>query len=54
MEPIRRRTGWLAIAALALAIGDAAAQPSQAQQNAIRNACRNDFMSVCSGVQPGG
>ncbi|MDT3687595.1 MAG: hypothetical protein RO009_21425 [Pseudorhodoplanes sp.] len=32
----------------------AAAQPSAAQQNAIKQNCRNDFMSHCSGVQPGG
>lgn len=32
----------------------APAQPSAAQQNAIKQNCRNDFMSHCSGVQPGG
>lgn len=32
----------------------AAAAPTPAQQNAIRQSCRNDFMANCSGVQPGG
>ena len=31
-----------------------AQQPTAAQQSAIRDACRSDFMSNCSGVQPGG
>ncbi|MDB5601416.1 MAG: hypothetical protein JWN71_3460, partial [Xanthobacteraceae bacterium] len=31
-----------------------AAPPTAAQQNAIRQSCRNDFMANCSGVQPGG
>lgn len=29
-------------------------QPTPAQQSAIKSACRSDFMSNCSGVQPGG
>lgn len=32
----------------------APAQPTAAQQEAIRNSCRSDFMSKCSGVTPGG
>jgi hypothetical protein len=32
----------------------AAQQPSQAQINAIRAACRGDFPTHCAGVQPGG
>jgi hypothetical protein len=32
----------------------AAQQPTQAQRDAIRAACRSDFMANCSGVQPGG
>jgi hypothetical protein len=42
-------------AAIAIAVltGGAAAQNS-AQQNAVRQNCRDDFMSHCSGVQPGG
>jgi len=30
------------------------AQPTSAQQSAIRSNCRSDFMANCSGVQPGG
>ena len=29
-------------------------QPTSAQQDAIRQSCRSDFMANCSGVQPGG
>jgi hypothetical protein len=32
----------------------AAQQPTEAQRDAIRAACRSDFMAHCSGVQPGG
>lgn len=32
----------------------ATAAPTAAQQNAMRSACRSDFMAKCSGVQPGG
>jgi hypothetical protein len=32
----------------------AAAQPTKAQENALRSACRKDFMSHCSGVKPTG
>src|SRR6202035_2226766 len=32
----------------------AAQQPTEAQRDAIRAACRSDFMADCSGVQPGG
>src|SRR6202451_4750640 len=40
---------------LALSYGQAPAQqPTQAQRDAIRAACRSDFMANCSGVQPGG
>ena len=31
-----------------------AQQPTQAERDAIRAACRSDFMANCSGVQPGG
>jgi hypothetical protein len=31
-----------------------AQQPTEAQRDAIRAACRSDFMANCSGVQPGG
>jgi hypothetical protein len=36
------------------AVKTTAAAPSQAQRNAIKSACRSDFMAQCSGVQPGG
>ncbi len=32
----------------------AAAQPSEAQREAVKSACRSDFMAQCSGVTPGG
>jgi hypothetical protein len=37
---------WWALPALA--------QPTAEQQSALRSNCRSDFMSNCSGVQPGG
>ncbi len=40
---------------LALLLDQAAAQqPTEAQRDAIRAACRSDFIANCSGVQPGG
>jgi hypothetical protein len=36
------------------AVATAAAAPTAAQQNAMKQACRSDFMSHCSGVTPGG
>jgi hypothetical protein len=39
------------------AVPDAATpahQPTQAQRNAVKSACRSDFMAQCSGVTPGG
>jgi hypothetical protein len=54
----RRRNGCklatiigLTFAALAPAL---AQQPSSAQLQAVRSSCRSDFISHCSGVQPGG
>ncbi|MEP7276161.1 MAG: hypothetical protein ABI812_07380 [Betaproteobacteria bacterium] len=48
-------TACACVVALVAAISEAAAQqPTSAQQNAIRNSCRNDFQAVCAGVQPGG
>ena len=43
--------GWIAVLALTPAI---AQQPTQAQRDAIRAACRSDFMANCASVQPGG
>jgi len=47
---------FIAFAALLLplSLGRASAQPSQTQRDAIRAACRSDFIANCSGVQPGG
>ena len=39
---------------LAAPLTAAQAQPSSAQQDAIRQSCRSDFMANCGGVQPGG
>jgi pyruvate/2-oxoglutarate dehydrogenase complex dihydrolipoamide acyltransferase (E2) component len=53
-------TGLWYVALVAAAItlcgvGEAAAQaPTKAQQNAIRSACRSDYMAHCSSVPPGG
>jgi hypothetical protein len=47
----------LAFAGLMLALSHhqaAAQQPTEAQRDAVRAACRSDFMANCSGVQPGG
>ncbi|HET6609658.1 MAG TPA: cysteine rich repeat-containing protein [Rhodopila sp.] len=43
-----------AILLCALAVPAAAQQPSQAQANAIRQNCRSDYQSHCSGVPTGG
>jgi hypothetical protein len=48
---------YLAFAGLLLALSfeqPSAQQPTEAQRDAIRAACRSDFMANCSGVQPGG
>ena len=48
---------FLAFAGLLLALlhdPAAAQQPTEAQRDAIRAACRSDFMANCSGVQPDG
>ena len=47
-----------ALLPLALALvclpGAGLAQPTEAQINAVKQNCRSDFMSKCSGVKPGG
>ncbi len=40
--------------ALPLLAGTAAAQPTSAQQAAIKSSCQSDFRANCSGVSPGG
>lgn len=44
----------LLLAAFAALSAGAHAQLSSAQQNALKQSCRSDFMSHCSGVTPGG
>ena len=44
----------LIVAAVGAASEALAQQPSQAQVNAIRQSCRNDYMAHCSSVTPGG
>ncbi|MBO9127414.1 MULTISPECIES: hypothetical protein [unclassified Rhizobium] len=39
---------------LCFAAGAQAQQPTDAQRNAVRSACRSDFIAQCSGVTPGG
>jgi len=42
-------------AALMLAVATPSfAQPTEAQKEAVKSACRSDFMAHCSSVQPGG
>lgn len=52
----RRISACAGIAALALVGVDlvAAQQPTSAQQNAIRQACRSDYQAVCASVPTGG
>jgi hypothetical protein len=49
------RSSLVTCALLALTLTPTAAQqPTQAQRDAVRAACRSDFMANCAGVQPGG
>jgi Cysteine rich repeat len=51
----RATQALLLIVATIGVVGEALAQqPSQAQVNAIRQSCRNDYMAHCSSVTPGG
>jgi len=51
----RMRLGLPLLCAAALfADATVAQQPTDAQRNAIKSACRSDFLSNCSGVTPGG
>jgi hypothetical protein len=50
-----RITFQASLCLLLLSIGSAHAQPpTDAQRNAIKSACRSDFIAQCSGVTPGG
>lgn len=44
----------MALAALAAFSAAAAEMPTDAQKEAIRSDCREDFIKNCSGVEPGG
>ena len=48
------RVALLALLGAFAAGHPAGAQPSPAEVQAIRSACRSDFISHCMGVQPGG
>ena len=56
LNPVKRILGLLLSALLlpALAATALAQQPSQAQIGAIKQSCRSDYQSVCSGVPTGG
>ena len=54
METNVRLLQGLVALALGLTCIAAVAQPTSAQQSAIRSSCRGDFQSMCAGVQPGG
>ncbi|HEY2757304.1 MAG TPA: hypothetical protein VGJ01_16375 [Pseudolabrys sp.] len=43
-----------AVVAKPVAVATAGAPPTAAQQSAMKQACRSDFMAKCSGVTPGG
>jgi hypothetical protein len=53
-----RLTGGYTVCAFAAAVlaftAPCLAQPTDAQKNAVKSACRSDFMSYCSSVTPGG
>src|SRR5687767_13572983 len=55
-RPVLRATKITLLIAVAFGVAsDALAQqPSQAQINAVRQSCRNDYMAHCSSVTPGG
>ncbi|MGE5367896.1 MAG: hypothetical protein ACM3PO_11630 [Betaproteobacteria bacterium] len=49
------RSSLVASCFIALSLAPTAAQqPTQAQRDALRAACRSDFMADCASVQPGG
>ena len=44
----------LTVAIVAIATASFAQAPSQAQKDAVKSACRNDYIAHCSSVPPGG
>jgi len=53
-EPVETPATVPAQSAAAPAAATPAHQPTQAERNAVKSACRSDFMAQCSGVTPGG
>ncbi|MCC8978772.1 cysteine rich repeat-containing protein, partial [Bradyrhizobium acaciae] len=47
-------SAWLALAAIMSAAPALSQAPSQAQRDAIKSQCRNDYIAHCSSVPPGG
>src|SRR5204863_8244209 len=56
LDTFRRDATLCALmAALMLAVATPCfAQPTEAQKEAVKSACRSDFIAHCSSVQPGG
>jgi hypothetical protein len=48
------RRGAIAVGAIAISASAFAQAPSDAQREAIRSACRSDYIAHCSSVPPGG
>ncbi|MHC2466148.1 cysteine rich repeat-containing protein [Bradyrhizobium embrapense] len=49
-----RLSAWLALAALMSTSPALSQAPTQAQRDAIKSQCRNDYIAHCSSVPPGG
>ncbi|MCC8958719.1 hypothetical protein H8B02_36460, partial [Bradyrhizobium sp. Pear77] len=49
-----RLSAWLALAALMSTAPALSQAPTQAQRDAIKSQCRNDYIAHCSSVPPGG
>src|ERR1700750_2350852 len=54
MTQVTKTASLLLAATFALATHAFAQAPSEAQREAIRSNCRNDYMAHCSSVPPGG
>jgi len=54
-DTLKRDAMLCALTAAMLAVATPSfAQPTEAQKEAVKSACRSDFMAHCSSVQPGG
>jgi cysteine rich repeat protein len=49
-----RLTAFAVVALLSASAETSAQQPSQAQINTVRSACRSDYMAHCASIPPGG